>query len=500
MKIPRQSPAFKEASVDKMLFRDRVVKHAASTKLCQGVYAQSNGINRVTLWRWKRKIKLKSSLLDERHTNSGPKIEIDSNALCWALSYLAIFPKVKISTLSEELKKVCDAACWKHPGYQRLRRAIRRLPKDLVSMLTEGFKETFHTVSATVVRYQQYPGQLCQMDATELDLWVLDVTTGKLFKVWMTTIIDCYSRCVLALMLHRTPPTGVEVLQLLKQAILPKNREDWPFYCRMEEIQRDNGSCFRDKEVKEAILRLKITYDDGPNDAPNSNGKQERFFRTFKEQLLANLVGYTAQASGLAKAKQAAIPWPILEDVVMRFVVCYHTHLHRGIGCTPWERWMEAIESIKGLIFDPQEVIDALKIRKTVRVRRQGIQLSGDRKYSSPALVGLVGREIEVRMDPCDENGKVEAFLDGEYLCELRPWATDGNLPFEISKARLDRLRELKKLRDEMRSFLKTAPPIVSAATQMAPRKSSKAGKGTGRSDGNGSKPTGEIPNLPKED
>ncbi len=462
------SPGLSSAAVDKMVERRLAIRDAEARTCSLSEFAEAKGVHRSTIWRWARKLAIANSLLDDRHTRSGRKSIIDRRVLGYSLCYLEAYPKTNITDLALKANEIAMSEGWNRTSYNQLRKAISRLPLDMVVSIRDGFKEMFHSLAATILRIQEAVGILCQMDSTELDVWMLDVVTGQLVKGWITTIIECYSRCIIAIVLQLTEPTAKDVLSLIRQAIFPKNRDDWPFYCLMKELQRDNAQCFRAQEVKEALLRLDIVYSDGPGDVPNRDGKQERFFRTFKEQFLTHLLGYTGQANGLAKASRAAIPWPLMEKLTQDFLLKYHTRFHRGIGCTPWERWMEGLPHARGLVYDPSMVRDALKTRRCVSVRRGNVTLPGLGVFSSPTLVGLSGKIIEVRHD--DAVDSVDAYHNGEFLDHLRSWNNDSALALDIAKARLDRLKELKKFRQELRRLMKTAPPIISPATRIATR------------------------------
>lgn len=490
-----------EHAIDRSLLCHLILHRFKSSSETVTQFAAANGIHRSTLWRWCARLAAGKPLIDARHLRTDRTPKIDPRILGYALCYLNAYPKTTYTALAEVVGRISADEGWDIVSYYKLKRIIQRLPDDMITLLRNGFRDAFHEMSATVRRQQDSPGELCQMDSTELDLWVLDVATGQLVKVWMTTIIDCYSRCILGLAIHRSAPTTVHVIALLKQAILPKNRDDYPFYCLMKELQSDNASCFKAKEVKEVLLRLGIVYSHSPNNAPNANGKQERFFLTFKRQFLTHLLGYSGQAGGLAKAGRAAIPWPLLESLSLDYLRRYHTSFHRGIGLSPWEKWMEALEWAGGLQFEIVEVLEAFKVRHSVVVRRANVNIPGLGEFSSPALVGLSNRMIEVRYSREDAAPKPEAFLGGESLGTLRPWAKDKDLPDDIARARLDRLKELKQFRRDLNRAMKTAPPIVSPATRMA-RRSGRKPKAPGNAIAHGSAatPSAPIPKLSTED
>lgn len=127
--------------------------------------------------------------------------------------------------------------------------------------------------------------------------------------------------------------------------------------------------------------------------------------------------------------------------------------------------WMGSLETAHGLRFDPTTILDAFKIRQSVVVGRSGVRLRGKSFFSSPALVGLYGQTIEVRYDPTESPTSVESYLGGEFLDTLRSWDTDSELASDVAHARLDRMRELKRFRKDLRKILKKVPAIIVPAT-----------------------------------
>lgn len=487
-----------EALIGQMLDRRLLLAEADRTELTQADFARSKGLHRSTIWRHKSKAAL-GKLSDGRRVNPGRTSLLDPRILGWSLAYLESFPKAKIRQVCEEVAEVAEREHWGRVNYWMLLRAINKLPADMRMALTGGAREMFEKTCLTVRRISGFPYQLVQMDSTDVPVWCLDVVTGELFRPWMTTIIDTFSRVILALQLHRREPNARDILITLKQAIFPKDRDDWPFYSLFLECQADNHPIFTSLDVKDAMLRLGAIYSHSPNASPNANGKQERFFRRFKEQFAANLISFTGKSHALGKANKAAIPWPLMSKLAEKYLLKYHTAEHRGIHTSPWQRLHENLDIAHGLVFDAQDALDALKIRRKFKLRRDGITLENGRDYSSPKLVGMKGKTIEVRIGADGSDRTIEAYHNGHFVDHLRPFDDDQTLADDIAKARLERTSELKKFRKQMRKLLRHAPAIeTNAVDPSSPRpKLRAASRTTSRT---ADDETGPIPTLGSEE
>lgn len=452
-----------EAHIRQMLERRFLLAEAERTELTQEEFANSKGLHRSTIWRHKAKA-AGGELSDGRHQNPGRPSLLDPRILGWSLAYLEAFPKAKIKQVCEEVAAVAQREHWGSVNYWMLLRAINKLPADMRMAITGGAREMFEKTCLTVRRISGFPYQLVQMDSTDVPVWCLDTVTGELFRPWMTTIIDTFSRVILALQLHRREPNARDILVTLKQAIFPKDREDWPFYGLFAEIQADNHPIFTSIDVEDAMLRLGPIYSHSPNASPNANGKQERFFLRFKQQFAANLISFAGKSHALGKANKAAIPWPLMPKLAEKYLLKYHTSEHRGIHTTPWEKLHENLDIAHGLVFDAHDVLEALKIRRSFKLKRDGITLENGKDYSSPNLVGMKGQMIEVRIDPEGNDRTIEAYHNGRFVDHLRAFGDDPALGADIAKARLERTIELKKFRKQMRKLLAHAPPIPTNA------------------------------------
>ncbi len=265
--------------------------------------------------------------------------------------------------------------------------------------------------------------------------------------------------------LVRDVPSTADVLITLRTAFFPKDDDRFPFFGVPKEIQSDNGSIFISTDYLDALLRLQVERAWIPVECPSEDGKIERWFRTCKGQLATRLIGYSKQHQGLAKAKQGAIPWPLMQNLLNKYLVEYHINKHTSLGLTPWEAWHDRLADAHGLDFDPEEVFEACKLRKEVKVQRDGVELLPGRHYHAPQLAGLVDETITLRLPPEGPGKTVAAYYKGEFLADLRCVEANPELAQQINAARHDRIIELQSLRENLIATAKKILPMPPLAT-----------------------------------
>lgn len=403
--------------------------------------------------------------LDKRARN-GRRAEIDDRALTWALAFVASHRRATLATAWRELRSVAVKHGWKYPSYGQLHRAVSRLPADARELLIHGARHLFEKWGIVQRKESIAPNELWQMDATQLGVWNLDMGSGKQIQPWAIGIIDACTRVVLGVHVTLDAPTSADVALALRYALLPKKDERFPFFGAPKGIQTDNGSIFKSGDVLDMFLRLGIERVPTENDCPSDNGKIERFFKTVEMQLLSRLSSYAHQHNGLAEAKRNPIPWPMMQKLVDKFLGDYHLRNHSSLGKSPWEAWHDGLDTAHGLSLDVAGVIDACKIRAEKTVERDGIEMGPGRHLSAPELAGLVGEKVTLRLLPEGGDNEADCYYRGEKVAILRVVERDGELADSIKAARLDRAKELSRLR---KSLLKTANRMLGQTPQSLP-------------------------------
>jgi putative transposase len=161
----------------------------------------------------------------------------------------------------------------------------------------------------------------------------------------------------------------------------------------------DNAKVFRSAQLARIAASIAILVTHTPPYQPQGRGKIERFFRSLREQLLANLD--PRRTLSLQELNQRLWTW--IEQV-------YHCSEHGGLGTTPLLRWQRDIERIRQL--PPSTELRRLFFYRLNRLaRRDSTFLLRGHFYEAPSH--LAGKTIEVRFDPLDLS-QVEIYFQGQ--------------------------------------------------------------------------------------
>lgn len=397
------------------------------------------------------------AMLDQR-VHNGSQSKLAQEPLVWCLAYMAQRRRATLSGAWRALENVAGTQGWKYPSYQQLRGAISKMPPDLRDLMIHGSRHQFEKWGLVRRVEHSQINELWQVDASELPVWCLDPVDGEFFKPWVIGIIDAASRIVLGLRVFRETPNTADLILTLRTAILPKNDQRFPFFGQPKTLQSDNGSIFASADFLEALYRMEINHLPIEKGCPSQNGKVERFFRTVKEGLCCNLSQFSEQYRGLATAKASPLAFPLLPELVSKFLVEYHLRRHASLGRSPWDAWLDGLSNAQGLNIQAGEIYEACKIRRDCKVRRDGIEVRPGVHYNAPELVGLVGQTVQVRMRPEGDDPEPLCYLRGEAIARLEAVEQNGELAESIKVARLKRVRELQRLR---KMLLKTAARIL---------------------------------------
>jgi len=161
----------------------------------------------------------------------------------------------------------------------------------------------------------------------------------------------------------------------------------------------DNAKVYRSPQLARIAASLGMLIVHTPPYQPQGRGKIERYFRSVREQFLANLD--RKQTRTLEDLNERLWAW--IDNV-------YHCSEHSALGATPLLRWQRDIEHIRQL--PPSTDLRRLFFhRLDRRVRRDCTFLLQNRFYEAPPH--LAGQSIEVRFDPLDP-ASVEMYFQGQ--------------------------------------------------------------------------------------
>jgi transposase InsO family protein len=160
----------------------------------------------------------------------------------------------------------------------------------------------------------------------------------------------------------------------------------------------DNGQVYHATQFAAACASLGVDCRHTAPYAPESKGKQERWFETVRLQFMPEVE--TSTIATLAELNESFWAW--LELV-------YHRKAHSETGQYPLERFQAGIAQVRQA--DAETLRKAFLWREKRKVRKDGrIELQGNTYRVDPQFVG---RQIELRFDPFDLSA-LEVWLDGQ--------------------------------------------------------------------------------------
>jgi putative transposase len=175
-----------------------------------------------------------------------------------------------------------------------------------------------------------------------------------------------------------------------------------------ERLYVDNGAAYRSHRLALVCAQLGITLiHTRPYDAA-AKGKQERFFRTVRMQLLTHL-GEEDLSSLEALNRRL---WRYIEGE-------YHLHPHRGLdGQSPLGRWAQSAARVR-LVSPGLDLSDLFLDEQKRRVHKDRTVSLGGRLLEVDAV--LVGHTVTLRFDPEHPEHPVHVCKDGQRFADAEP-------------------------------------------------------------------------------
>jgi putative transposase len=314
----------------------------------------------------------------------------------------------------------------------------------ITGRLGRGVWEQFHLVFDTFVHRAQFPLQYVFVDHWLLDAFIVDeATRQKPSRLWLTLLIDAYSRSILGMVLLYEDPCIESIQQALKHAIWEKRshldfgiEQEWSCYGIPLQLFLDNAWAHHSHSL-ENLARV-ISRNGAYNSIdlvfrPPYKGRYgaiiERLFKNFSGQvkeLVAGAIASSGPKDIRMAAKNACLLYPDMNRLLHQLVLKYQHTPHRELhGMTPHQKWSEGIET-SGFPLPPPftPAMDRLFMRmypQTRQVRSQGIPAFG-LNYWSAELGGIerVDREgkavqYHFRYDPTNIS-RISLFRNGEWV------------------------------------------------------------------------------------
>ncbi len=239
-----------------------------------------------------------------------------------------------------------------------------------------------------------HPGQMWMSDVMHgPSVTLADSRTRR--KTYLIAFLDDATRVVPYCAFAMSENTQ-SFLPVFKQALL---RRGLP-----QRLYVDNGANYRSQQLALVCARLGVALIHARPYQPQGKGKQERWFRTVRAQLLANLS--EADTSSLDALNRKLWAWVEGE---------YHHSPHRGLdGQTPLDRWAMSEQPPRQL--DPRLDLDTLFLFETRRrvQRDRTVSLNGTLFEVDAALVN---QTVILRFDPSAPPSRgLEVWHEGVFV------------------------------------------------------------------------------------
>ena len=231
------------------------------------------------------------------------------------------------------------------------------------------------------------------------ELWMSDVMHGPSVpvagkakrKTYLIAFLDDATRVIPFAAFAHSENTQA-FLPVLKQAI---ERRGIP-----KRIFVDNGSAYRSHHLALVCAKLGVTLIHARAYSPESKGKQERWFRTVRMQLLPRLSAIDLASLDALNRRL----WAYVEGE-------YNHAPHRGLDQdTPLDRWAKSGDEVR--YPDRNMDLDDLFLAEAKRRVQNDRTVSLDgRVYEADAT--LVGATVVLRFDPARPAAPVQVWADG---------------------------------------------------------------------------------------
>lgn len=275
----------------------------------------------------------------------------------------------------------------------------------------------------TTPRHGNRPFNIGHIDHTPLPIKIRDKTGKyKLQTIWLTLLIDAYSRYVLAIYLSFDPPSYRSCMMVIRECVRKHARiPHW--------IVVDNGSDFQSVYFETLIGRLQSHKKDRPKGKPKFGSVIERVFQTATDQFISNLLGATHDMNPRQVGRDVNPEldavwtyerlWVRLHEYLS---TVYHKNEHSTLGQSPEAAFVQGQKMFgrrQHTFFSYDETFIILTCPSTPKgsskVQPQGVKINYiNYRCSTFGLPGVLSSRVEVRYDPANF-GVAYALVNGSW-------------------------------------------------------------------------------------
>lgn len=328
-----------------------------------------------------------------------------------------------VNTVYQEAIKRAEALGEKPPSRSQVRFIIDNIPEPLL-LLADRRDREFRNKYRITYR-MSFEGIVWQIDQTPIDTLAVDIRLPKYQtksgekRIYLTGVIECKSRRVLAVRIGYDQANQFNVAAVLREAIIVGGIPD--------EILTDRGGEFTADHIQQLLKEFGITLTITSH--AELKGRIERIFGTFNQQLWSQVQGYVGSNTAQRNPNNRPV-WTIaeLERWFWKYIdEQYHCQPHSSlpfkeplhedderVRMNPLEYWNEFCFAIP---IDPRRLDIFLTTAIRRKVGKWGIK-HDHRKYWHEQLGGLVGEWVTIRSAPYYEGpDEVEVFHEGNWIC-----------------------------------------------------------------------------------
>ncbi|MFC3059730.1 hypothetical protein [Paenirhodobacter populi] len=333
------------------------------------------------------------------------------------------------------------------PSLRTIERRIARLDRFEMTALREGIdaaRKKFATSGLGIQQMAQFPGERIEIDEWWVDLWTYFARLGVMRALppelrekipqgrrYLYAIIDCATRCILALLVAERP-SAEAAMRALRMASVDKTdyaraigaKSPWSFCAGFSTVCADTGSAFNSDAFMAAVNSIGATMLFPPVAIPELRAHEERSFGNLSNNMTPYLSGRTfpnpvARGDYPTEARSALDDEDLTRVLSLYVIDHYHNRPHRGLnGQSPANRWRELEDQFA--VSEPADIHTlraALGVEFIRRPSKKGIELFSQH-YTCEALrqLWVKGRcsPLRVKADPADI-GAISVELNGRW-------------------------------------------------------------------------------------
>lgn len=328
------------------------------------------------------------------------------------------------------------------PCERTIRRAIKALPPYAVARERFGQRAADHQFrSVGQMAEAEFAGQIYEVDAHKLDFTAVDEANWPIGRLWLTAIIDRYSRAIVGFHIHVEPPSSLTIAAALRNAFLPKSymrqrwpeiEWDWPCWGLPGLLVLDNALENKATFLMEAFHELGVPWAFSEPRTPEEKPYIERFWKTLASDFSRRLPGATGanivEKGDYDAMGMACISLQQADELLHRWVSIYNNTDHQGIQLQPLVCWSNSVQELEVTPIADFALVDVLLGDFAIRtISRKGIYLLGlrygDKLDYRPlemlrTRAGAVGlKKVRIRFDRSDLSQiHVQDPVSKEYL------------------------------------------------------------------------------------